>query len=172
MITGLLKEIDLPECLGVRRHELVPGTGAPLRSWVDVLLLEDLSYRRSTHALDAELLQLSNDSAVAPARFFGQADDDFSDRLGGSFTAHLLGWLLAISYLALPPLVRSWADDRDDFENPSSYGPSQLQQPLTLIVVEEDAVLRDPPAEHLVLRFEKLDLFAELVLGRTCQQEE
>ncbi len=107
----LREEVGLPERLGMGLHELMPGAGASLRARVDALLLEDLSYGRSTDALDAELLQFSDDSTVTPARLFGQADDDFSDRLRRSFTPHRLGRLLAVSYLTLPPLVRSGADD-------------------------------------------------------------
>jgi hypothetical protein len=49
---------------------------------------------------------------------------------------------------------------------------AQFQQPLLFLQSQEDPLLRDPLAEHLVLRFEELDLPDQLVLGAAGQQEE
>ena len=68
--------------------------------------------------------------------------------------------------------LRSKADDRDGFRNSSPYSRSQPLQPLPLRVLNEDPVLRGPLAENLVLYFEEIGLFEELVFGRTGQEEE
>lgn len=123
-----------PEGLGVGFDELFPGALAALRAGGRARLLEDVD-DCGAGDLEAELLELTLEAGVLPARLPGDAEDEAFDgvgRLGPATLAGLPAPSLGLVGRVDPSDERLGLDGGDEGFEDLAEGPSEPDQPLSL----------------------------------------
>ena len=159
-----------PEGMGVALDELVPGTPLAFRVGIEALSLEQVLNRGATEAEDAQLLEFTQQTRVAPDIFARQTQDKRTDILSRSrpTAATRCGPLLPFSQ---PPGKGSRGNDRDQLFNGASEYPAIFEQPLLLRRRHSDC-LGQPGTQDFVFDFEELDLSDQFFVRRMGQEHE
>ncbi len=168
---NLAEEIDLAERIDVGLEELVPGSATSLGAGLDTFFLEDVLDGRLRNTPDTKFSEFSEDPVVSPASFSGEADDGLSNRVQGSWSAHLLR-LSAQFLFTDPALVGPRMDNDNRFVGAGAEFCSQLEQSFFLFFVQKDPLFGNQLASHHELFFENVTLPAQLVLCASGQIEQ
>src|SRR5262249_47449863 len=160
---SLREEVSLPQRLGVHRQELIPGLLTALRARLEAVLAHDVDDELPREFSASQLLHLTHDAAIAPARLAGDHDHQVPkghQRRPADFRR------IALTSLVQQPTAES--PRRNDCDQLADGGTDRLaepNQPAALSGRDLDP-LGQPIAEDLVLGLEVADLAGQFPVRR------